>query len=353
MPYTSPDPQATGPRLITTEVIDKFKALGPLRDAWDGLLARSFSRSVFLSWDWVETWWKHYGTDFEPLVIVARDDGVPCGIAPLIIRKGDIRRLEFFGQNKAYGEYLDFLVAEGDECRVTPEICRAMVERYDDNSWQSLSLAVILERSPNLAMIRHALERHGLDVVLQHRTSPYIRLPATWAEYLRIKGKKLRKRIEYNERRLARLGKVAVEFPRNLCEVDHFLENLIALHCYRWKVKPNEIFFGFHREIARRFYSLDRLLLARLKVGDRVIAAKYDFVFDKRAWGYQGGWLREYAKYEVGSVLLCELFKHCIDNELAVYDFLEGEDWYKRRWSTHSLASVDLTCGPAGPPFVF
>lgn len=340
--------------MITTEIIDDFKNLTLLRPSWDNLLIKSFSKSVFLTWEWVETWWHTYQSDFNLLVLVVKKDGVAFGIAPLIIRKGPSPRLEFFGQNKAYGEYLDFLVPAGEEAWVTPLLCKQIADLHQKGFWQSMNLAVMLENSPNQAIIRHSLNSMNLNTSLsQPRISPYVELPDRWEKYLEIKGKKLKKRIEYNERRVVKHGTLRVEYAGNDDEVDEYFDDLIQLHRHRWDTPTDEVFFQFHRQIAHRFFPLGRLLLARLKIGAQVVAVKYDFVFDDRVWGYQGGWLRDFAKLEIGSVLLCEIFKHCIDRKLKFYDFLEGDDWYKKRWSTSELISHDLRCGKAGSPFIF
>ena len=180
--------------MITTEIIDDFKNLTLLRPSWDNLLIKSFSKSVFLTWEWVETWWHTYQSDFNLLVLVVKKDGVAFGIAPLIIRKGPSPRLEFFGQNKAYGEYLDFLVPAGEEAWVTPLLCKQIADLHQKGFWQSMNLAVMLENSPNQAIIRHSLNSMNLNTSLsQPRISPYVELPDRWEKYLEIKGKKLKK----------------------------------------------------------------------------------------------------------------------------------------------------------------
>jgi len=309
---------------------------------------------VFLTWEWIDTWWQIYHSSFSPLVLVAIDEGIPCGIAPLVVRKGASPRLEFFGQNKAYGEYLDFIVPSGKEDQVTPLFCKTISELHRQGKFQSMNLAVMLENSPNLPIFTHSLKEHGIEISRSpERPCPYLELPTNWELYLTLKGQKLRKQVEYNERRLARCGKIKVEYPENISEIDDFFNDFVYLHNQRWNKPMDDVFFNFHRRIAHQFFPLNQLLLARLRVGQTVVAAKFDFVFDNKIWGYQGGWLREFKKLEVGSILLCEIFKYCINQGIREYDFLEGDSWYKRRWSTSSYKTFDLTFGNAGPAYIF
>jgi CelD/BcsL family acetyltransferase involved in cellulose biosynthesis len=339
---------------IEIEIVDteeRFLALAPF---WNELLLQNAAKSVFLTWEWIRTWWATYGSRFQLCVLVARDRNRPCGIAPLIVREGSSQRLEFIGQNRAYGEYLDFIVSPGMEDEVTSSFCRALMNLRDAGVWHTMCLAVVRSDSVNLPIITRIFGAAGVPVRRSaERISPIVELRSSWQNYLEVKSPKLRQRIAYNERRLGRLGAFAVEYVTDAGEIDEFFDDFKRLHLHRWSAESDDTFFDFHRLIAHRFFDAGRLLLARLRVKNAVVAAKYDYVFDNRAWGYQGGWLLEYGEFEVGSILLCEVFKRCIERRISTYDFLEGDDWYKQRWATDRLCSYDLTIGRAGPPFIF
>jgi CelD/BcsL family acetyltransferase involved in cellulose biosynthesis len=55
----------------------------------------------------------------------------------------------------------------------------------------------------------------------------------------------------------------------------------------------------------------------------------------------------------VGSALLAEIFEWGIGQGLREYDFLEGDAWYKRRWSTAQRTAVDLVFGGEPAGYVF
>jgi CelD/BcsL family acetyltransferase involved in cellulose biosynthesis len=313
----------------------------------------SRSRSVFLTWEWIDTWWRAYSEGFDLLVLLARRNDEVLGIAPFVVRKAS-RRLEFFGQNKAYGEYLDLVVAAGLESSVTPAICARIAELGRLGKWRDIHLATMLVGSPNLSLIVNSLAGAGIEMRQGPvRICPFVRLPGTWNEYLALKGTEFTRRIRYNERRLARFGPVRFETPRHEAEVDPFFDSLVELHAHRWKTEVDREFFGFHRDLAKAFYPLNQLLLARLWVGSAIVAVKYDFVYDNKIWGYQGGWLTEFRGREVGNIMIAEILKNAIDSRLREYDFLEGEAWYKARWSTSQHMAVDLVCGETVGAYIF
>ena len=56
---------------------------------WDAVLAGSARPTVFLTRDWVTSWWAVYGYGAEPwLLRVAGPTGEPLGLAPLYLGRG-------------------------------------------------------------------------------------------------------------------------------------------------------------------------------------------------------------------------------------------------------------------------
>ncbi len=61
---------------------------------WNQLLKESDNDNIFLTWEWVYTWWEVFGGESELFIITVKNDkGDLIGIAPLHIKKtnpGDI-----------------------------------------------------------------------------------------------------------------------------------------------------------------------------------------------------------------------------------------------------------------------
>jgi len=340
--------------LYHIEIIDNFDSLKVFRDAWEKLLRKSFSHSFFLTWEWIELWWNTYSSDYEFLFLRASKNGESVGFAPFVVRKGTPGRLEFIGQNKAYGEYLDLLIEHGHEKDVLPAFVTFIMQLRKKNLWGSLSLATMLSESPSVHLLVSQFEKHGISIQRSEpRISPYVSLPDRWEKYLELKGNKFRSQLERNERRLALSGEVKLELPTNESELDLFFDDLVMLHNKRWDTKVDELFFSFHRQLAHVLFPLDRLLLARLRLGKTVVAVRYDFIFADKVWNYQGGWLPEFARLGVGNACLGEVLKYCIEKNIPEYDFLEGDARYKRNWSTAFHESVDLTWGDHRGAYIF
>lgn len=47
------------------------------RILWDDLLKRSIDNNVFLTWEWLSAWWKHYGAGKRLLLVIVTEDDKP------------------------------------------------------------------------------------------------------------------------------------------------------------------------------------------------------------------------------------------------------------------------------------
>src|ERR1700689_2475253 len=92
-----------------------------LRAEWNALLERSSANGVFLTWEWIRTWWTHLAERHKLSIAAIRSEGRLVGIAPLAIRPAAIKRLflfscgEFLGSGTAGSDYLDLIVEKGSE----------------------------------------------------------------------------------------------------------------------------------------------------------------------------------------------------------------------------------------------
>ena len=108
---------------LELELHTNMETLSPLRDSWNQLLRSSQSNNIFLTWEWVSTWWRVFCQGQRLAVIIAREaDGSIVGIAPLKInykkykRFLAVRSVEFIGYGgEVIPEYLDFIILKGKE----------------------------------------------------------------------------------------------------------------------------------------------------------------------------------------------------------------------------------------------
>src|SRR5262245_7656565 len=92
---------------LIVERLTRLDELRGLRGAWDKLLHEAESTSVFQTWEWVTTWYEHFGSDQDMFVLTVRDgQGRLVGLAPFSLsRRGGVRVLHLLGLKSTLTEY--------------------------------------------------------------------------------------------------------------------------------------------------------------------------------------------------------------------------------------------------------
>ena len=338
---------------LRLEHVTDASALHALRDEWNGLLAVSATNSLFLRHEWIATWWDVFGSDFDLHVFLVRDGaGGLVAAAPLMTGAGPgrlrrrLRHLMVVGQQgETHAEHLDLLVRRDAVPEAVGLLARGLLEQT--GPWDALFLERVPADSPNLAALERALGAAGLPVARVHaQASPYLPLPGSWAELLAAKSKNFRRQWKNSYNRLAAQGTVRLLLAGRDVGLDEAFDRLVELHRARWGDDDGSFrtprYVEFHRRLSRALGDAGDLLLVLLEVAGETVAARYDFAHGGKAWCFQSGWLPEVERMRAGTVLTGLVLEHVIERGLTEYDFLSGEDDYKRRWATEERTLVDV-----------
>src|SRR5213082_1594 len=83
---------------LEVSVIENVDDLIAVRSEWNALLASSRADCIFLTWEWLYTWFKHLGSGRQLFIVAVRREGELIGLAPLTMKKGiPFTRMEFAG----------------------------------------------------------------------------------------------------------------------------------------------------------------------------------------------------------------------------------------------------------------
>jgi CelD/BcsL family acetyltransferase involved in cellulose biosynthesis len=326
-----------------------------LESSWNPLLEKSQSDCFFLTWEWMSTWWEVYGACYTLFILVVENEELEVvGIAPLMIGKGKgvlshfQRRLMFISQDTdVTPEYLDFIIASGREAEVLDLFVEAL-GRSHRQDWDSMQLQRVLDSSVNIRHFSSSLSRHGI-IISSHDEiiCRYALLNDSWDDYLKNKSQHFRKRWSYTHRRLTNEGELSCLFVPQDVSLEAAYDKLVQLNLERWGEKGasfrSDAYIGFHRLLCQRIEPRGWLVLVQMTQNDKTIAAKYDYLYDGKMWGNQGGWSEEFRKMNVGEVLIGKLFEWGIEKGIREYDFLGGDVGYKERWGTAHRVMSDWT----------
>ncbi len=339
------EPVTTGGRILAGVWAEDAGALDRLREEWNPLLLRSKANRVFLTWEWVSIWWKHFGTGRDLRVLLLRDgDGALRGIAPLYLDVtstplGTVRKIQFLGYGgDANPDFLNFVFEAGWEAECMEATWDALVARRAE--WDLLKLTDLCEEAPEATLLPVAAAKRGLRV---HRfldtVCPYLPLAGSFEDVLSGLRSNLRRDIRRGIRKV--LGEMKGQIlPYNEPgRTDEGLEALARLHQMRMEESDRggnfrrRTYLEFHREIMARFAQRGWLELRILRVDGIDVAANYGFRYDGVLYGYQMGLHPGYYKHSLGTVLLGKLIEELTAEGFREVDMLRGRSHWKYRWT--------------------
>lgn len=337
------------------ERIENTAGFEKLREEWTSLLEASASSSMFLTWEWLSTWWRHLSEGRGLFLLAARRDGELVAMAPLALRPGRLthlrpfRSLEFLGTGSVGSDYLDLVIRRGRE----DEALDALAESLAGGKIP-LKLAQLKTCSCAAVDLAAELGQRGW-IISEAKTDicPFIHLAGhSWESYLATLGPAHR----YNfQRRLKNLGKqFDVRFERVVSEAQRreALALLVRLHNMRWQGRGGSTAFhtagllSFHNELSR--LALDRgwLRLFVLRLNGEPAASLYGFRYGRTFYFYQSGFDPRYSKYSVGLVTMGLAIRSAIEEGVDEYDLLHGDESYKFDWSRETRALMRVSMYP-------
>lgn len=320
-----------------------FERLG---SEWNGLLSQSESDTVFLTWEWLSTWWRIYGSGKKLRVITAVDEnGDLVAIAPLYqrFRKAcpglTIREVRFLGTGEDVSpDYLDIIVKRGWEAAAPRAILQHLV---NEGGWVLLNLTDIPAGSVSSSFLQHSAMDLGLKTfVSECAICPYIELPSDWESYLGGLGSSSRDNLKRRTKNLEKRYMTRHVIWQSTDGLDVAMDKLAELHTTRWESKTDRHGFStekyreFHKAVARSFAEKGWLQLSGLELDGRIAGMYYEYRYNNKLYYYQAGFNPAYADLSPGLVLRGYIIRKAIAEGLTEIDLLKGAYEHKYRWTT-------------------
>jgi CelD/BcsL family acetyltransferase involved in cellulose biosynthesis len=326
-----------------------------IRERWNELLSHSNSNNIFLTWEWISVWWKHFGANKQLRIMLIWENDLLIGIAPLYIQTTVLfgflprRYLEFIGSNETCSDYLDFILYPGKEHVVITTMLDVLFSKSTVYSWDIFNIVSLIESSKNLDYLKGYLSnKQILFTVYDHREIPYIKLPSTVNEYLSGLSSGRRKKIRRYSRRLNEKFQVDILKTRGHKLSAQLFDKLIELHQKRWLGKKEKGVFSsmkmieFHKDLIRELSLSSSAELVFLQVNKDMPSAMYNYIFSNKKYSYCFGFDPAWGDFDVGNVLLYKAIEDSILEQFSEFDFLRGNEPYKFHWTKLTRNTVDI-----------
>jgi dTDP-4-amino-4,6-dideoxygalactose transaminase/CelD/BcsL family acetyltransferase involved in cellulose biosynthesis len=308
-----------------------------LRDLWRSLAAAA--GNVFATWEWASVWWRQYGAGRHLRIAVCRrGSGEPFALLPLYVwRDRPLRVIRFLGHGTA--DELGPVCAPGQR----PTTARALRQAVGELRADILFAEHLLGAEAWSALLDgHIVQRDGF---------PLIRSTGGWEAYLASRSPHLRKKMAWQERKLARARGLEYRLADDPARLRSDLDTLFALHRARW---PDGTEFTEHERFHRAFAAcaLERgwLRLWFLVLEGTPAAAWYGFRFGETEFHFQSGRAPVAERDSVGTILLAHTIREAFADGISEYRLLRGGEQYKQRFATADpgIETLVVAGTPAG-----
>jgi CelD/BcsL family acetyltransferase involved in cellulose biosynthesis len=330
---------------ITTQP-DDFSAL---ENEWKALSQNSNSDNVFLTWEWISTWWECFSTGRQLCILTARriNDGKLLGLAPLNIQRRvykniiPYRELSFMENQEAAPDHLDIISGADSE----EEVAKAFVNYIFEN--RSMWDVIKLDNAASGSLfLRLMLEKKAASAMISYQPCPYIQLTETWENYLSGLSKNARHNILRYGNRLSKEYPDQVKYWRVEKKDDllRMTDIFFSLHLDRKSEQQQDSTFNdqrllkFIQKIVHKFHENGWLHFYILTVKQEPIAAILCFCYKAIFSCYQQGHHPSWAVFGPGRQIIAYTIKQAILNGALECDFLRGDESYKYVWTkkTHN-----------------
>jgi len=343
---------------LRVEWIRDPDALPPLREDWNRLMEAAPRPNIFLSWEWLTSWWTHFRDASQELrVLTIRDAaGDLMGVGPFCVERvpgpWSFRVLKFLGTKLVSSDYLDLLAAPGREREVAAAVLRFLREQR--GVWDLAELSDLLPESLGLDALAPEARATGCATgVLKGEWCPYLPLAATKEEYFDSLGRSKRSRLKRARKAVEGVGCVITlaDTPETLRPA---LEELYELHGKRWAARGlsgnlhDPRIRAFHHELAGTLGARGRMRIYTLRHQGKAVACDYVLHEGKTVYFYQTAYDVDPAweEYKPGYTLLAHSIEDSVDRGAREFDFLRGREEYKERWTDQARETWRLTLVP-------
>jgi CelD/BcsL family acetyltransferase involved in cellulose biosynthesis len=345
--------------MVEVVEINDIEALPQYRMLWNALFPGTPGATFFLTYDWFETYWRHFGHNQKLRVLVVFAAGEPIGILPLCVRRESHRLSHVRVLTYPLDNWSTWYGPIGPNPAATMLAGMQHIRRTP-RDWDMIELRWVADDATHGGKTARAMRVVGLfSEKHSYETTSIIDLPADWNEYLAKKSPSLRRQFKHASRELFANGRAQYirHRPRAASEGDgdpawdvYAMCESIALASWQSHVTDGNTlthadvreYFRAAHAAAARIGMVDVNVLA---VDGRPAAFLYGHHYHGHVTALRTGFDASNSG-GIGSALVLKAIEDSCRRGDRMIDFGTGEREHKRRLRTRTESTYRLTYTP-------
>jgi CelD/BcsL family acetyltransferase involved in cellulose biosynthesis len=319
-----------------------------LKQSWEELYAKKHY-CLQNSYTWIYEWWKYFqNKNRELFVVTVEDHGKIVGIAPFMIERAILfKQLKFIGSGLT-----DFhmILTEPDKEK---DVAQSLIHFVQKQKQYSL---INLEQVPDFSALSKICIENEL---FQHREMikcPVVILSqSSWEEYFGKVSKNLKRDWTKKHNKIHREKKVKFEKVNKSEEKKKILTTVFKLHVRRWEGENHFSKFGYRKIqefLTEVIQKIPQIVIYTLSLDDEIVSYRLGFDQDLVFYDWNTSYNPEYQSYSIGRILLGLIFKDLIENNYKKFNFMRGNEEYKRKWMVEGETLTNYQFLSATRPFI-
>ncbi|MBD3384813.1 GNAT family N-acetyltransferase [candidate division KSB1 bacterium] len=323
------------PNVLTAELCNTGQHFMSLKKEWTTLLETSEINDIFLTWEWLYSWWTVRASNSTLHIIVIREENRLVGIAPLMLVKRGIAALRCRTLMNLGGDDAD--VAGFITRQQRPDIFKAIADYLlqTRKHWDILSIHDIPRFGFDRRLFRSFFPQNRFHFFSIESSQYSLQTNSSWDEFHRSLSKNLRKDLRKKIKRLQALGKVEFQRFRGKAVTRRHLDTVFQIQSrsYRPQLLQHRLTQKFHLNLMNAIKEHGWLDVSFLLLDEMPIAYRYGFGYQNRYEDWITGFDNRFFAYSCGKILLMNLIRDCFEDDTALFHFLRGEEEYKKLWN--------------------
>ncbi len=321
------------------KIIKNIEDLKNLKNEWNILLKESQNDNVFLTYDWVYLWVKYFLNSKRInrlfIICIYDENGKIEAIAPFFIKKFFVFFNVLMFISYDFSDYLGIIIdKQANQKNIIAKIFN-IIEGSDIAN-------IIFLKQISESLLENINKNKQTAYFLQCKESGdtyYIKLTDGIDKYIKQFNSKQRYNILS---RVEKAEKKSIEYVKSENAdnslLDLFIDNFFKLHQKRWNEKGHSGVFrnnkikSFFKEVFISFFKNNILALSFLKYNNEFISAAVCFDYAEKRQVYLPGFDTKYSNLYPGIVLTYYNIKEAIGKNYSEFDFLKGDEDYKKRF---------------------
>ncbi|HXX63918.1 MAG TPA: GNAT family N-acetyltransferase [Bacteroidota bacterium] len=323
---------------------EEFQAL---ETEWDALLERCPTRSLYMTFEWLWTWWASLGGAKRSLLILSAREGEKLvGIAPLMEVRRQLmgipyRSIEFLSaptfafSHLTMSGILDIIAPVRTE-----EVLDAILLHLQRThaGWIYMRLDPLIEEGPCARHLPGLARGHFMRTRWgAHETAFEVALESGWDHYVRATDPAMHSRIASYERRFARSGRLSWEDEKSTPPAE-LMTRMLDVERRSWKWTRglsinSRGYGGFFEAFLPLAAEHGWLRTTILRSDDRPCAYLYGVKFEQTVEAIKTAYDRSFERFSPGQILMSHFLRGAAAEGTHTVNLHIGAGDYKSRWA--------------------